>query len=245
MKNRSIGPAGLCGVVILSQIVLVGCGKRDDSISVAEANPPNVIKDEALDLEGGENTEPAAYEAMVVNSGTDELGDTSSESPAPPKNVTGMSEDAMRIAAYEGRASVVERGLDGGIDVNSADPGKKHTALHMAAYNGHTDTVRLLLERGAEIDCRDVEGKTPLSHACTGPFAETVKLLVEKGADVNAKDTNEGFTPLMMAAALNQPEIVKILLANGADKEAVDDDQDKAIDHARNESLSEIVELLK
>ena len=85
----------------------------------------------------------------------------------------------------------------------------------------------------------------PLSHACTGPFAETVKLLVEKGADVNAKDTNEGFTPLMMAAALNQPEIVKILLANGADKEAVDDDQDKAIDHARNESLSEIVELLK
>lgn len=245
MKNRSIGPVGLCRVVILSQIVLVGCGKRDDAISIAESDPPNVLQNETLEIEESENAEPDAYEAMVVDSGTAE-GDVVSQPPAaPPKNVSGMSEDAMRIAAYEGRASVVERGLDGGIDVNAADPGKKHTALHMAAYNGHTDTVRLLLERGAEIDCRDIEGKTPLSHACTGPFAETVKLLVEKGADVNAKDTSEGFTPLMMAAALNQPEIVKILLANGADKEAVDDDQDKAIDHARNEKLSEIVELLK
>ena len=48
----------------------------------------------------------------------------------------------------------------------------------------------------------------------------------------------------MMAAGLDQLEIVKILLASKADKDAVDTDNDKAIDHARRENLSQIVELL-
>ena len=51
MKNRSIGPVGLCRVVILSQIVLIGCGKRDDAISIAESDPPNVLQNETLDIE--------------------------------------------------------------------------------------------------------------------------------------------------------------------------------------------------
>ena len=49
----------------------------------------------------------------------------------------------------------------------------------------------------------------------------------------------------MMAAGLDQLESVEILLKNGADKEAVDDDKDKAIDHARRAGLTEIVKVLQ
>ena len=149
------------------------------------------------------------------------------------------------MAALEGRTVDVKRGLDGGIDIEAVDPSRKHTALHLAAYNGHTQTVLFLLKEGAKIDCRDLEGKTPLIHACTGPYAKTVEALIKAGADVNAKGSTEGFTPLMMAAGLNQPKSVEILLANGADKEAIDQDNDKAIDHARRAGLSEITKLLE
>jgi ankyrin repeat protein len=155
-----------------------------------------------------------------------------------------MSSEAFRMAALEGRNKDVERALDNGMNIEAVQPGRGHTALHMASYNGHTDTVLLLIKRGAVVDSRDYEGKTPLIHACTGPYAETVNALLKAGADVNAKDSTEGFTPLMMAAGLDQLEIVKILLASKADKDAVDTDNDKAIDHARRENLSQIVELL-
>lgn len=155
-----------------------------------------------------------------------------------------MSSEAFRMAALEGRNQDVERALDSGMNIEAVQPGRGHTALHMASYNGHTDTVLLLIKRGAVVDSRDYEGKTPLIHACTGPYAETVNALLKAGADVNAKDSTEGFTPLMMAAGLDQLEIVKILLASKADKDAVDTDNDKAIDHARRENLSHIVELL-
>ena len=115
----------------------------------------------------------------------------------------------------------------------------------MAAYNGHSHTVKFLLEHGATVDCRDDEGKTPLIHACTGPFAETVEILLEAGADVNAKESTESFTPLMMAAGLGQPEVVKVLLRHNADKTVLDDDQESARDHARNSGHAEIVALLE
>ena len=70
-------------------------------------------------------------------------------------------------------------------------------------------------------------------------------MLIKAGADINAKGEAEGFTPLMMAAGLNQPKIVEILIANGADKDAVDQDNDKAIDHARRAGLRDIVQMLE
>ena len=156
-----------------------------------------------------------------------------------------MSSDAFRQAALNGRTEDVKRGLESGINIESSNPNRKHTALHMAAFNGHTSTVVFLLDKGATIDCRDFEGKTPLIHACTGPYPQTVEALIKAGADINAKGEAEGFTPLMMAAGLNQPKIVEILIANGADKDAVDQDNDKAIDHARRAGLRDIVQMLE
>jgi ankyrin repeat protein len=175
-----------------------------------------------------------------------ETTDAKKEKPKPDEPAaTQISDEAFRIAAYEGRTDAVQKAIESGTDVNSADSAQSLTALHMASYNGHSHTVKLLLKKGATIDCRDSEGKTPLIHACTGPFAETVELLLEAGADVNARDSTESFTPLMMAAGLGQPDVVKVLLRHEADKTLVDNDNESASDHARNSGHSEIVELLK
>lgn len=148
------------------------------------------------------------------------------------------------MAALEGRISSVRKGIEAGMDAGAADA-RSLTALHMAAYNGHSDVVKLLLEQDVEVDPRDAEGKTPLLHACTGPFAKTVEILIEAGADVNAAESTESFTPLMMAAGLGQTEVVKVLLSNKADKSIKDEDNEMAIDHARNSGHAEIVALLE
>jgi ankyrin repeat protein len=171
-------------------------------------------------------------------------GKVAKAKPKPTESLTRISNDAFRLAAYEGNIETVRNAIKSGADVNAAAPVKSLTALHMAAYNGHSEIVKLLLEHGATIDCRDDEGKTPLIHACTGPFAKTVEILLDAGADVNAKDSTEAFTPLMMGAGLGQTEVVKVLLRHNADKSMLDDDDESALDHARNSGHTGIVELL-
>ena len=174
-----------------------------------------------------------------------DLSSAKSMKPSNKATTPQISNDAFRMAAYEGRLESVRSAIESGIDVNGVDSTRSLTALHMAAYNGHTETVKYLIEQGAKVDCRDDEGKTPLIHASTGPFAKSVQALLEAGADVNARDTTEGFTPLMMAAGLGQPEVVEVLLAHNADKSLVDDDQESAADHAKNSGHDKIVEMLK
>ncbi|MEC7409742.1 MAG: ankyrin repeat domain-containing protein [Planctomycetota bacterium] len=156
-----------------------------------------------------------------------------------------ISADAFRMAAYEGDMDKVRFGIESGMDVNGFDSAQKLTALHMAAYNGHTEIVDYLLKKGATVDCRDRDKKTPLIHACTGPFSATVQTLIKAGADVNAIDGTEGFTPLMMAAGLGQAEIVEILLSNKANITKQDEDKETAIDHARNAGHEAIVKRLE
>lgn len=156
-----------------------------------------------------------------------------------------ISADAFRMAAYEGDMDKVRSGIESGMDVNGFDSTQKLTALHMAAYNGHTEIVDYLLKKGATVDCRDRDEKTPLIHACTGPFSATVQTLIKAGADVNAIDGTEGFTPLMMAAGLGQAEIVEILLSNKANITKQDEDHETAIDHARNAGHEAIVKRLE
>lgn len=162
--------------------------------------------------------------------------------PAPAPQI---SDEAFRMAAYEGRLDSVRAAIDNGMDVNGVDPVKMVTALHMAAFNGHTETVKYLIKQGATVDCRDAEGKTPLIHTCTGPFAKTAQALIDAGADINARDSVEGFTPLMMAAGLGEADVVKVLLENNADKSLLDADQESASDHAQNSGHSDIVTLLQ
>jgi ankyrin repeat protein len=84
------------------------------------------------------------------------------QKPNSPETPFRISDEDVRIAAYEGKMGTVRDAIESGSDVNVTDPEKSLTALHMAAYNGHSEIVKLLIDHGATIDCRDAEGKTPL-----------------------------------------------------------------------------------
>ncbi len=188
---------------------------------------------------------PAATSTSVTPAELTETPQATTQSTPPDATPMRMTDDAFRFAAYEGKLDEVREGLTAGNNVNALDPEKRLTPLHMAAYNGNTEVVKLLLEHGATLDARDIEGKTPLLHACTGPFVETVKLLIDKGADVNAIEATEAFSPLMMAAGLGQIDIVKVLLAHNANKELRDNDGDTALTHAETSKHAEIAQLLR
>lgn len=114
-----------------------------------------------------------------------------------------------------------------------------------AAFNGHTAVVRFLEEKGAEVDTRDINGRTALMYASSGPYLDTVALLLSKGSDVNVQGTLEGFTALMTAAAEGQVEIVRHLLDHGADRNLEDKDGDTALSFARQFGHVDVVELLE
>lgn len=146
--------------------------------------------------------------------------------------------------ALDGNTQQVRLALENGADVNAAqDEGR--TALMMAAFNGHGKIVELLLDRGAKVDSRDILGRTALMYSASGPFPETVRILLEHGADPNISDKSENFTALMFAAAEGQAEVVRILLSHGASYEPTDDDGETALDFARNNGHTEVVQLLE
>jgi hypothetical protein len=251
----------LC-VLVLCVAMQSGCDKTLD----VTQNPPTNSTDRQITNEPLENEAPNDQDLtqQIASTEPSTVAANESQQDAPPDpdpeqtNSSSLASDteprsqqpkisaeAFRMAAYEGDLAKVKSAIESGMDANGIDPAQKLSALHMAAYNGHTETVNYLISKGAVVDARDSEKKTPLIHACTGPFAPTVKALIAAGADINATDGTEGFTPLMMAAGLGQAEIVEILLANKVTVDLIDEDQETAIDHARNAGHEAIVTRLE
>lgn len=243
-------PRSITTILLIALVSSSGCDSTSEPTGVSEGTTPSATLASSGQTSADGRTSTPESDAASGTSHPPTGGEVSTpaiENPSSESSKTSpsMSSEAFREAALEGRTAEVKRGLESGINIEAVQPGREHTALHMAAFNGHTETVLFLLKKGANVDCRDFEGKTPLIHACTGPYAETVEALIKAGADVNAKGSTEGFTPLMMAAGLDQLKIVQILLANKAEKETFDDDNDKAIDHARRAGHKDIVDVLK
>ena len=275
MLHHLISNSCYCLAILVVLICCVGCKSETATPSNPSelASPPSDQVTEAEEESSTADSSPNDDLAIDTGNSRGESGQDTSETDAPtspspssqspaaevskkpqtdpeagkPSNVGQplISADAFRMAAYEGDMGKVRSGIESGMDVNGFDSTQKLTALHMAAYNGHTEIVDYLLKKGATVDCRDRDKKTPLIHACTGPFSATVKALIKAGADVNAIDGTEGFTPLMMAAGLGQGEIVEILLSNQANITKKDEDQETAIDHARNAGHEAIVKRLE
>jgi ankyrin repeat protein len=147
-------------------------------------------------------------------------------------------------AARRGRGweDVLQRMLDGGVDVNNAQGRHYPTALEAAlAVSGKelpdpfaedwggadTDRIRFLLDRGADVNVRGGQYGFPLQAACCEQAKSCthldrcftgVKFLLDNcpDIDVNAQG-GEHETALQAAAYWGQTRSVKALLQHGAD----------------------------
>lgn len=207
--------------------ILGGCEKTPDA---AKGDTVQKSRDD----------EPASSNGGATSRATEQ--DHAAPETASPKVVVDVS--AFREYALEGKLESVQKAIEAGVDVNSADE-EQRTALLFAAFNGHTPVVKLLLDSGARLEQRDSMGRTALMFASTGDNAATVNLLLESGADVNTVDTNEGFTPLMYAAAEGHVDVVKALLQHDADPSLRDTDGDSARDFAQRNGHTRVVRLLQ
>ncbi len=191
---------------------------------------------------------PAAVSSTTPAAVTSTESSTTGARPTPtPRAGGGLREIPQELldAAMEGREELVDRALrEGWVDANAVGP-EGRTLLMMAAFNGHAALCRRLIGYGAAVNQRDASGRTALMYAASGPNVDVVRVLLEAGADVNAVDGGERWTALMFAAAEGQTDVVRLLLQHGANPDLRDADQDRAVDFARRNGHTAVVELLE
>lgn len=102
--------------------------------------------------------------------------------------------NALHLASFMGRESLVCLLLDRGADVN-ASGGFFQTALFAALENGNADIANLLVERGCRISYCPQRQTTPLHLACSKGLNTVVSTLLKAGCDVNTK-CGKGLTAL-------------------------------------------------
>ena len=112
-----------------------------------------------------------------------------------------------------------------------------------ASNIGDEKKVKELLETDININIKDDDGYTALTHSVYGGYLKCVKLLIKKGANVNIKDNN-GYTALMEATTHGHIEIVKFLLENDADPNIRDNKGYTALMIAADTENPEIVKVL-
>ncbi|HEB89027.1 MAG TPA: hypothetical protein ENI85_05610 [Deltaproteobacteria bacterium] len=130
-------------------------------------------------------------------------------------------EQRLLDAVRRGDRAVVERALELGVPVETADDMARSALLLAVRDAGDRDLVRFLHERGAAIDRADADGRTPLSFAASAGRLDLARYLVAQGASVDRAD-RRGRTPLFHAVLANQIRLVSYLIDQGADVDVRD-----------------------
>lgn len=87
-------------------------------------------------------------------------------------------ESLLLQAAIEGRAELVGRLLERGINIEAADD-MGETALMKATFANRAELTRLLLEHGADVNTEDTSGETALMKAAYRGHTEIAALLLD------------------------------------------------------------------
>jgi len=129
----------------------------------------------------------------------------------------------LNEAVRRGRIEVVRHAIAEGTDLNQLSPQDSMTPLMVAAEQGWAEIVALLLQSGADVNVRDRDSHTALTHAVAGKKSETVRQLIAAGAELNVVGTCFPYnTPLMFAAMSGRGSLAKLLVEAGADVDAAD-----------------------
>jgi ankyrin repeat protein len=122
-------------------------------------------------------------------------------------------------------------------------------SIGKSAASGDIEGIKKYIEKGEDINKPDKEGLTPLIWASYYGQTDAVKFLAGKGADINyqlPKDygsVKKGSTALIIASYYNFVEVVQTLIAQGANKNLKTRDNETALNIAKQNELSDIVEL--
>lgn len=85
-----------------------------------------------------------------------------------------------------------------------------YTPLHLAAHCGYTPCIEVLLGKGADINCKDINNKTPIMYAAANNQIEATVTLALLGADYNYSAQNFG-SALDLAKQSSHAAIVEFL----------------------------------
>ena len=136
-----------------------------------------------------------------------------------------MGRTPLMNAAKHGHWEAVQHLCKAGVEVDMQTVKEGLTPLIMAAELGLFHTVKELISCDADPNIVSKNGKTALSSAVVGGFADITRLLLQSGADANHKIGWEELSPLMVACAEKRPdstsgnaiaEVLKLLIDHGA-----------------------------
>ena len=167
----------------IAAVLLVGCGKSQQSSPPAEAKPvepvaettqpePPTAKVPDIPIHNAARTGNIQAVKQHLDAGTD----------VDAKDGFGLGRTPLHFAAREGHKKIVELLIDKGADMNAKADSIEFTPLHIAAREGHKEIVELLIAKGADVNARDEEGDTPLDWADRRNQTATTALLRKHGA---------------------------------------------------------------
>ncbi len=119
----------------------------------------------------------------------------------------------------------------------------KFSALHLALNNNDLKVTDTLLSNGAEIEIKDVQGKTPLHHACEKGYMDMVHLLTNRGASMEARTLKDERTPVQLACLKGHLDITIYLITCGANVTAKDGTNQTLLHMASSKGLHDIVQM--
>ncbi|MGL4394307.1 MAG: ankyrin repeat domain-containing protein [Brevinema sp.] len=118
------------------------------------------------------------------------------------------------------------------------------TPLMIAAAYGSDQNIQDLIQYGCQMEAKDKSQNTALLHAIKNNQLESLKKLLVNGVDVNAVDL-DGNSSLIIAAKFERIAAIALLLQSNADKTIVNKEKMTALDYAKKERNTPIIQLLK
>ncbi|HLG38461.1 MAG TPA: ankyrin repeat domain-containing protein [Chitinophagaceae bacterium] len=126
-------------------------------------------------------------------------------------------------AAHNGNLELVKLLLEYKADINGSEKSWRTTPLIEAIEWKHWEVATYLLNNGADINRKDRNGKTALSHAAIHKNFEFVKILVDRNADVNHRDKEGAFIledacsdDHLFAETTTRFDVIRYLVEHGA-----------------------------